>query len=473
MTIDYYGQDEYTIEDDYDSSHSPTPAAELASMELPAGVKEALVAAYEKLDAGDASANKDLKAATELLREAREASEPSREDVAREQIRTSVWAHVQAGRFDQAEESIARLVRSLRRRDSAGPRAAYRRRVIADGWNDRAERLVPTILERGDGKFTFYPGRTHSVSGEPGSGKSMLMQYACLEVLRSSPDAVVLYVDFEDSYEGIVGRMQDLGGTEEECRRLQYIELDLGQLHEAMFALMEDAIELRPTLLVFDGQAEAMAAAGWDENSNQDATAFSAIVLKPVAAETGAAVVAIDHLGKQVMQAGATPSNYARGASAKLAAITGAAYVLRTIRAFSQEQEGSASLIVAKDRHGTYAKGSTVSLVTYVPTAGDGIRVSMTVPTGDAGRPTHKMQLASEILERAGTEGMGKTLLVDEVGGKKDYSIIAVNTLLAEGYAVMEKVGRTQLVKHVKPYRELDEATRPAGSESKGENPWI
>lgn len=63
------------------------------------------------------------------------------------------------------------------------------------------------------GVCLLYPGRSHSIAGFPGSGKSMCAQFIAAQSIIED-DACVLYIDYEDDALGVaVDRMRDTFGV--------------------------------------------------------------------------------------------------------------------------------------------------------------------------------------------------------------------------------------------------------------------
>ena len=70
---------------------------------------------------------------------------------------------------------------------------------------------VPSLLKRSEGVALIYPGESHSIAGEPETGKGFIAGSAAAEVLAAG--GRVLYLDFEDAPVSIVGRMLALGAS--------------------------------------------------------------------------------------------------------------------------------------------------------------------------------------------------------------------------------------------------------------------
>ena len=84
---------------------------------------------------------------------------------------------------------------------------------LSDILSGDFEPLEPTLLERTDGVCLWYPGLTHSLSGEPESGKSLIMQAECARLVNEGVG--VLYLDFEADEKSVVERLLMLGAKPE------------------------------------------------------------------------------------------------------------------------------------------------------------------------------------------------------------------------------------------------------------------
>lgn len=146
--------------------------------------------------------------------------------------------------------------------------------------------------------------------------------------------------------------------------------------------------------------------------------------------QAGPAVVVLDHVIKSD-DGGLWPI----GSQRKRAAITGAQYMQRTVKAFSKDEAGRAVLTCAKDRHGCYRAGQRVAELHVTPKPeGPDIALETVEPLkpGEPFRPTVLMQRVSDVLEVAG-EQLSYRAIQDRVKGNKDATALAVARLIAEG----------------------------------------
>lgn len=318
------------------------------------------------------------------------------------------------------------------------------------------EPLRPTLLRREDGLCLLYRGRTHSLSGESGSGKSWVAQAATADVLRDG--GRVLYLDYESAPASVVERLRALGCAAEDLSRLTYVNPaggPAGDEFEGLLALPFD-------LAVVDGVTESLALSGLRgdnlTNSNDAVTRWHAMLPRRIAEETGAAVVQVDHVTKSKDSRGA----YAIGGQAKRASITGAAYIVEPVKPFGRGRSGSLRIYVSKDREGfvlgaatgePVASGTPIALV-HVDARPDG-GVSMRVvepPTEDAA--TGLMVRISEFLAglSADHKGASTRLIRSEVRAGNDAVGFALGRLADLGYIERRAVGQSILHRHIRPY---------------------
>lgn len=315
----------------------------------------------------------------------------------------------------------------------------------------------PEHLRRDDGHALAYIGRVNGIIGESESGKTWLALLATRQALQHGQ--AVLYLDFEDSAVGVIGRLLLMGCTSRQLAHLTYISPD-ESLHPGARADLSEAIASHtPRLVIVDGFNAAMTLLGFEVNSNSDATAFSQQLLKPLAA-TGAAVIYVDHVPKSKEARG----KGGIGAQAKRAMTTGCALLAEVLDQPGKGRVGKLRLTVDKDRPGLVReKSSGGNLAGVVIIDGtDPERVAVTVeapdlrPADERGpfRPTARMQEVSILLEGL-PGGASKAQIEANVPGRRDVTRSAVDALVAEGYAILGPGARNAIVaKSVAPYRE-------------------
>ena len=234
------------------------------------------------------------------------------------------------------------------------------------------------LVEVGDGPAItpaiwglFYPRAVNTVAGEPGTGKSWLAVAAALDVLRRGGSVIV--IDYEDAARTWASRLRTVGAEHEQLVNLLYLR-GAGAPADSDCEWLPRLAGVAPdTLVVIDSMAEAMAAAGLDENLAGDVTSWHQRVARPVA-DAGATVVVVDHVTKDASSRG----RWARGSGAKLAAITGAAFRLEITEPFSRERSGLGQFVISKDRHGAVgAVGETAANVRFDVAGGSLVRVEV------------------------------------------------------------------------------------------------
>lgn len=202
---------------------------------------------------------------------------------------------------------------------------------------------APEFLTYVDAQPLFYAGKVNGIIGESESGKTWIALQAVRQALDKGQR--VLYMDFEDTAPGIVSRLRSLGVTD--FTNLSYMSPDEGFGTLAKLDLAETLHTLEPQLAVLDGFNAAMNVLGLDINSNNDATTFSQLLLKPVAA-TGVCLIYVDHVPKSKDARG----KGGIGAQAKRAMTTGCTLAVHVLEPFGRGNVGRLALSVDKDRAG-------------------------------------------------------------------------------------------------------------------------
>jgi len=212
---------------------------------------------------------------------------------------------------------------------------------VLDGTHKPAQ---PIVGARDDGIGLFYPGRVNGIQGESEAGKSWVALVSCLvEINRGN---LVVYMDFEDSEEGVVSRLLLIGATPKDiAERFLYIRPGATPTPAQLRAVIDRIGALQPTLVIVDGVTEAMVMLGLELKENTEIAKFGRMLLRPLA-DTGAAVVPLDHVVKATESRG----RYALGGVHKLNAVDGVQYMLEAVRPFGINTEGRSRLRIAKDR---------------------------------------------------------------------------------------------------------------------------
>jgi hypothetical protein len=212
---------------------------------------------------------------------------------------------------------------------------------VLDGTHKPAQ---PDIGARDDGIGMFYPGHVNGITGESEAGKSWVALISCLvEINRGN---TVVYMDFEDSEVGVVGRLLLIGATPDQIAdRFLYVRPGATPTPAQLRTFISVIAARRPTLVIVDGVTEGMSLLGLELTDNTDVARFGRMLLRPLA-DTGAAVVPLDHVVKSTESRG----RYALGGVHKLNAVDGVQYVLEAVRPFGINTTGRSRLRIAKDR---------------------------------------------------------------------------------------------------------------------------
>lgn len=312
----------------------------------------------------------------------------------------------------------------------------------------------PTVLERTDGLALLYAGKVNAIYGESETGKSWIVLEACRQQLAAG--AHVLYLDFEDTAQTLVGRLLALQTPPEAIvERVWYARPD-ENFEDAGRKRLDEMLTVHPTLCVVDGVTEAMHLLRLAPNDNEDAAAFNARLLRPLA-ETGAAVVSIDHVTKDRQ----TRSRYAIGAQHKLSAIDGAAYATETVKPFGRGLTGLVRITVNKDRPGFIRGACGGRAAGMAELASDGEHVTVTIGSdtssgssedGGGFRPTHLMEQVSRLLEDG--EQRSTNYIERGIRGKADVVRLALDVLVREGYIDRQIRGQAHLHTVLRAFRD-------------------
>jgi hypothetical protein len=293
-------------------------------------------------------------------------------------------------------------------------------------------REYPKIAAAFDRKCLLYEGRLNEVHGEPATGKTNVACAMAVSEVRSG--GTVLFLDPEDTPQGIAGKLASFGLTDAELStNVRYVH---NPAPEDYVKCQLWAKRNKCSLVVCDGLAEAMAAEGYDEDKPRDVLQFFRERLRPFA-EIGAAVLVSDHVVKNAENRG----RWARGSGAKLGRYDGVSYSLELGHEYTPDSPGFVRLIVGKDRlGGVGTTGQRVAELHFEP--GDGRTRIEWKPAEDRGdfRPTEIM--AKVVIHLRINPGASLTQIRKAVGGKARYVDLAVHCLIEDDDARLEEGGR-------------------------------
>jgi hypothetical protein len=308
----------------------------------------------------------------------------------------------------------------------------------------------PSVGGRRDGIGLFYPGKMHTVASESEAGKTWFVIAAAFDELRKGSS--VLYIDFEDDENAIVGRLLTFQAQPEWIRERFHYKRPTESVNTVvnLADLMETIETHTPTLAVIDGITEAMAMHGHDPNKNDDIALFAAMLPRKIA-DTGCATVCLDH----VVKAPDSRGRYALGGVHKLNGLDGAAYILENIDPFGVGITGRSTILIAKDRpgqlrvNGLRRKDGLYSFGELAIESHDAgyaeFEIKPAVERTGEFRPTIVMTKISALLQERGP--LSQRMIIDLVGGKSATVRHALALLRIEGY-VTEKTPHAS----VRPY---------------------
>jgi KaiC/GvpD/RAD55 family RecA-like ATPase len=297
--------------------------------------------------------------------------------------------------------------------------------AILDGG---VEPPQPTILARRDGRRLLYPGRTHSFVGESEHGKTLGAYLACSQELLDGNGVVV--VDFEGEPEDFVRWMVNLGVPTDVIRaKARYVRPDTAIDDVGKLAIREACMEIKPTLVVFDGVTEAMMLHDLNDNATTDTARFMQMLPKKFE-RVGVTVLLIDH----------TPhgGNRATGSQHKRASVTGSSFLFIRRAPLVEGKHGAVDITVLKDRPSQVRKhsdkGKRAGVLRVQP--GDGSLVEMWI---ESATPQGFGEVGPEVLERVSrfveeNEDASRKTIREGCSGDNDANGEALDVLVRDGY---------------------------------------
>jgi hypothetical protein len=187
----------------------------------------------------------------------------------------------------------------------------------------------------------LYEGKAHSLMGEPGDGKTLLMLGLASELVTR--EQTVVWFDEENGPSVIASRLAAFGVDPDNVSRyFAYFPFTEPTLDDAA-ELVEEVVALAPTLVVFDSGADMYVASGLNENDNMDMTRWATEFTQRLARAHGIASVVLEHVAKN------SDGSYQRGAGAKKAKVD-AAWRIEVRSPFDATTVGEVDLVRTKDR---------------------------------------------------------------------------------------------------------------------------
>lgn len=360
------------------------------------------------------------------------------------------------GQLDEALRLVTKLTDAIPADETHGGWAPI---DLTDVLTGESTGPVPTVLAVQGAAPLFYTGRTNLIFGESGAGKTWVALLAVREALEQGRG--VVYIDLEDTPEGLIGRLRLLGcSTDQLARHLVYIQPEVPWGATAQAALARIIDDRDVALVVLDSTGEAMAADGVKGNDDDDVARWFTVCPKYLA-RRGPAVVIIDHIPKDDQAAPLSPI----GSQRKKAAIDGAAYRIDAPKPPSKDREGLLVATTSKDRHGTRSKGQKAAEVALVPSPHGGMAAGVTAPqtapvrSGETFRPVVLMERVSQTLDQY--PGISGERIVSLTTGKAKYLREAIGCLIAEGFVELDPTPGKFAYRNLKPFRADDETPDP------------
>lgn len=235
--------------------------------------------------------------------------------------------------------------------------------------------VVPAQWVRTDGEHLLYPGKSHALIADGGTGKTLI----ALAIGRWFADQGedVLFIDYEDTGETASMRVGLFTDSTDVKSRISYVTGD-GDLGDEFQAIARR----HWGLVIIDSVDEAMVAVTNDTNAPNDngtVKLWNQQMVRPFL-ERGATVLMIDHVSKGKESS----KGHARGASAKKDILTGAQLFLEEISPLGAGRDGTLRVRVEKDRPGGL-KGfmddnAAVADINVRSSVTDGVRVFVDPP---------------------------------------------------------------------------------------------
>lgn len=207
----------------------------------------------------------------------------------------------------------------------------------------------PVLLEREDGAFALYRGRTHTIGGEYESGKSWIWVLAAKQVLDAGGTVTIL--DWEDDEYTAAHRLHDLGVSTSLLNgsgKVRYLRPS-ARLNEAAWAKIEKVVK-GSDLVVLDGTSDAMVMQGLNPfgGNDESSVVFARIMRRILEMEPNCAVLNIDHVSKSEGR-----GRHLIGSQAKGAGLSGVLLIVdKVVEPFGRGRVGRAEIWIAKDRPG-------------------------------------------------------------------------------------------------------------------------
>lgn len=210
------------------------------------------------------------------------------------------------------------------------------------------KRLEPELGMRSDGVRLLYRAKEHAIASEPECGKTWWVLLQVRNTLNGG--GRVVYLDFEDDENTIVGRLLMLGTSPEllGTSTFRYVRPDSKPPAGVISSLCTFGAEAFADLLILDGMTEGLGLMGLSALDQEAIVTWRRVFVKP-AMRLGAATLTTDHVVKQADSRG----RFAIGAQHKLAGLNGVMFVMSQVHPFGAGLEGMSLVSITKDRNGS------------------------------------------------------------------------------------------------------------------------
>ena len=210
----------------------------------------------------------------------------------------------------------------------------------------------PTVGLRTDGEALLYERAVNVLFGVPEAGKTLVASAIAADSIFTGGSLLLIDVDHNGAVASIA-RLRSFGISEKTLSDPTRFRYASPEDKADMEAVIVDATIWKPSIVILDSIGELLPMFGANSNDGDEYTVVHRAVLTRLA-DTGAAVIAIDHEAK-----GATSGTWAIGSTAKKRAVDGVMLRAELIRTFSPGNGGKSRLRIVKDRHGGLRAVST------------------------------------------------------------------------------------------------------------------
>jgi len=300
----------------------------------------------------------------------------------------------------------------------------------------------PTLFTLEDGSSLLYTGKVHSLIGVGEAGKSLMCLLPVREVLERG--GRVLWIDYEDTGEAFVTRLEEFGIPRDSWDRIDYLNPSINLYDRQRSTTTKGWVDLQELvearkhdLAIIDAMTGAMSLDGLNTNYDGDVEQTYKWLTAPLA-DKGVTVVVIDHLAKN--PEGRYDS--AIGSIRKKTGITGATFLAEVGERWSRPEGGQPSygridLRILRDRVGYLRRGNKqdgeiVASIEVCATPDGFIDLRPKRPHQVSSNT--KNRLWKEILDYLeGAPGASKKELHDALGGNKQNLLQAVKEMTKKG----------------------------------------